>query len=52
VSEENLQFLRQRGGQYIVGTPKALLTQFEQHLMLRAVQNGGGGRPKMVALGR
>jgi transposase len=32
VSEENLQFLRQRGGQYIVGTPKALLTQFEQHL--------------------
>jgi transposase len=32
VSEENLQFLRARGGQYIVGTPKALLTQFEQHL--------------------
>jgi hypothetical protein len=32
VSEENLQFLRQRGGQYIVGTPKAMLTQFEQHL--------------------
>jgi transposase len=32
VSEENLQFLRARGGKYIVGTPKALLTQFEQHL--------------------
>jgi DDE family transposase len=32
VSEDNLQFLRQRGGKYIVGTPKALLTQFEQHL--------------------
>ena len=32
VSEENLQFLRGRGGKYIVGTPKALLTQFEQHL--------------------
>jgi len=32
VSEENLTFLRERGGKYIVGTPKALLTQFEQHL--------------------
>ena len=32
VSEENLKYLRERGGQYIVGTPKALLRQFEQHL--------------------
>jgi transposase len=32
VSEDNLQFLRTRGGQYIVGTPKAMLRQFEQHL--------------------
>ena len=32
VSEKNLQFLRERGGQYIVGTPKAMLRQFEQHL--------------------
>ena len=32
VSEANLKFLRARGGQYIVGTPKALLRQFEQHL--------------------
>jgi transposase len=32
VSEKNLAFLRQRGGSYIVGTPKALLRQFEQHL--------------------
>jgi transposase len=32
VSEENLKFLRKRGGQYIVGTPKAMLRQFEQHL--------------------
>jgi transposase len=32
VSEENLQFLRDRGGHYIVGTPKAMLRQFEQHL--------------------
>jgi transposase len=32
ISEKNLKFLRDRGGQYIVGTPKALLRQFEQHL--------------------
>jgi transposase len=33
VSEENLQFLRDRGGQYIVGTPKAVLRSFEQQLL-------------------
>ena len=32
VSEDNLQFVRQRGGSYIVGTPKAMLRQFEQYL--------------------
>jgi len=32
VSEKNLAFLRGRGGSYIVGTPKAMLRQFEQHL--------------------
>jgi hypothetical protein len=32
VSEENLKFLRARGGHYIVGTPKQMLRQFEQHL--------------------
>ena len=32
VSEKNLQFLRDRGGQYIVGTPKAMLRQFERHI--------------------
>jgi len=32
VSEENLKLLRASGGQYLVGTPKALLRQFEQHL--------------------
>jgi hypothetical protein len=32
VSEKNLQFLRERQGFYIVGTPKAMLRQFEQHL--------------------
>lgn len=33
VSEKNLAFLRERKGFYIVGTPKAMLRQFEQHLM-------------------
>jgi len=32
VSEKNLEFLRDRGGQYIVGTPKALLRKFESAL--------------------
>jgi hypothetical protein len=32
VSEKNLKYLRERGGQYIVGTPKAMLRQFEEHL--------------------
>jgi hypothetical protein len=32
VSEDNLKFLRQRGGSYIVGTPKAMLRSFEAHL--------------------
>ena len=33
VSEKNLAFLRQRNGAYIVGTPKAMLRRFEQHLI-------------------
>jgi transposase len=32
VSEANLAYLRERGGQYIVGTPKSLLRQFERQL--------------------
>ena len=32
VSEKNLQFIRDRGGSYLVGTPKAMLRQFEQYL--------------------
>lgn len=32
VSENNLQYLRDRNGSYIVGTPKAMLRQFEKHL--------------------
>jgi transposase len=33
VSEDNLKYLRSRQGQYIVGTPKAMLRQFEKHLL-------------------
>ena len=33
VSEANLKFLRSRQGQYIVGTPKAMLRQFEKQLL-------------------
>jgi transposase len=32
VSEKNLAFIRARGGLYIVGTPKAMLREFERHL--------------------
>jgi len=32
VSERNLEFLRERKGFYMVGTPKAMLRQFERHL--------------------
>jgi transposase len=33
VSEKNLEMLRARDGRYIVGTPKATLRKFEQHLL-------------------
>jgi transposase len=33
ISEENLEALRRRGGQYLVGTPRAKLKQFEQSLL-------------------
>lgn len=36
VSEANLAYLREHGGQYIVGTPKAMLRQFEQQLTEQA----------------
>jgi transposase len=32
VSEDNLRFVRQRGGSYIVGTPRSMLRQFERYL--------------------
>jgi transposase len=43
VSEDNLKFIRRRGGSYIVGTPKAALRRFEQYLTDRdwhEVQDG------------
>ncbi len=43
VSEDNLEFLRHHGGQYIVGTPKAMLRHFERALLegdWQAVQEG------------
>lgn len=33
VSEENLQMLRKRDGQYLVGTPRSKLKQFERELL-------------------
>jgi len=33
VSEENLEALRRRGGQYLVGTPRSQLKQFERQLL-------------------
>lgn len=33
VSEENLQKLRERGGHYVVGTPRARLKEFESRLL-------------------
>src|SRR5207247_11361722 len=33
VSEENLEALRRRGGQYLVGTPRSKLKQFEKQLL-------------------
>ena len=32
VSEENLEFLRQRGARYLVGTPKSMLKRYEQQM--------------------
>ena len=33
VSESNLEFLRERGGRYLVGTPKKQLRKFEKELV-------------------
>jgi transposase len=50
VSEDNLRFIRDRGGSYIVGTPKAMLRRFEQHLTDRNWQEVQDGvEVKLVA---
>lgn len=33
VSEDNLEYMREKGGRYLVGTPKSMLTKFEQQLL-------------------
>lgn len=33
VSDDNLEFLHEKGGQYIVGTPKSMLREFEKELL-------------------
>ena len=43
VSEDNLAFLRQRNGFYIVGTPKAQLRQFERALLAGSWQRVQAG---------
>jgi transposase len=43
VSEANLQLLRDRGGSYIVGTPRAMLRQFERYLTDRDWQEVQAG---------
>jgi len=43
VSEANLAYLRERGGSYIVGTPKALLRQFERYLTEKEWHEVQGG---------
>jgi transposase len=40
VSEENLEALRRRGGQYLVGTPRSKLKQFERPLLAGGWEQG------------
>lgn len=35
VSEENIEFMKERGARYIVGTPKSMLKKFEQELLAK-----------------
>ncbi len=34
VSEENLEYMREQGARYLVGTPKAMLKKFERELLM------------------
>lgn len=35
VSEDNIEFMQQRGARYLVGTPKSMLRKFEQELLAK-----------------
>jgi len=35
VSEENIEFMQERGARYIVGTPKSMLKKFEKELLAK-----------------
>ncbi|MGD0886427.1 MAG: IS1634 family transposase [Thermodesulfovibrionales bacterium] len=35
VSEENIEFMKERGTKYLVGTPKSMLRKFEQELLAK-----------------
>ena len=64
VSEANLAFIRERGGFYIVGTPKQMLRKFERHLTeqdwqevrpgveVKLVPGPGGDEPFVLARSR
>lgn len=43
VSQENLQFLRESGRRYIVGTPKGMLRKFERELLSEDWESVRGG---------
>ncbi len=42
-SEDNLEFLKQEGRRYILGTAKGMLRKFEQDLLAKGVACGAGG---------
>ena len=40
ISEENLEMLRKHDGQYLVGTPRSKLKQFERELLAEGWEEG------------
>ena len=42
VSEENLAAIRKRGGQYLVGTPRSQMKQFEDRTAARTTGHESG----------
>src|SRR5947207_14748254 len=47
ISEDNLKALRKRNGQYLVGTPRAQLKEFEKQLLhseLNQIRRGGSSQ--------